>query len=79
MGKIKELPLSPEQLRILENGYQQGRAHFLRQRCLSVLLKAQGGMSSPQIAGKVAMCQQSINKWEDRFMAEGIEGLENRP
>jgi transposase len=78
MGKIKELPLSSEQLRVLENGYKHGRAHFLRRRCLAVLLKAQG-LSSPKIAGKVDMCQQSINKWVDRFMSEGVEGLENRP
>jgi transposase len=78
MGKIKELPLPAEQLRILENGYKHGRAHFLRQRCLAVLLKAQG-LSSPKIAEQVDLCQQSINKWVDRFMAEGIEGLENRP
>ncbi|MDR2809338.1 MAG: helix-turn-helix domain-containing protein [Tannerellaceae bacterium] len=43
-----------------------------------VLLKLQG-LSSPQIAGKVDLCQQSINKWVYRFMGEGIEGLENRP
>jgi transposase len=78
MGKIKELALSREQLRVLENGYKHGRAHFLRQRCLAVLLKAQG-LSSPKIAGQVDLCQQSINKWVDRFMAEGIEGLANRP
>ena len=78
MGKIKAIQLSPEQLRLLEKGYKHGRAHFLRQRCLAVLLKAQG-MSSPKIAGKVDLCQQSINQWVDRFMAEGIEGLENRP
>jgi hypothetical protein len=31
------------------------------------------------IALKVDLCQQSINKWVDRFLAERIEGLENRP
>ena len=77
MGKIKEIDLSSEQIRVLENGHKHGRAHFLRQRSLAVLLKAQG-LSSPEIAEKVDLCQQSINKWVDRFMAEGIEGLENR-
>ena len=78
MGKIKEIHLSPEQIRALENGYKHGRAHFLRCRCLAVLLKAQG-LSSPKIAEKVDFCQQSINKWVDRFLSEGISGLENRP
>lgn len=78
MGKIKAIGLSAEQIRVLENGYKYGRAHFLRQRCLAVLLKSQG-LSSPQIALQVDMCQQSINKWVDRFLADGIEGLENRP
>lgn len=77
MGKIKEIDLSAEQIRVLEHGYKDGRAYFLRQRCLAVLLKAQG-LSSPQIAEKVDLCQQSINKWVDRFMMEGISGLENR-
>lgn len=70
--------MSPEQIRVLENGYKHGRAHFLRQRCRAVLLKSQG-LSSPQIAEKVDLCQQSVNKWVDRFMSEGIAGLENRP
>jgi len=78
MGKIKQIHLSAEQTRVLENGHKHGRAHFLLQRCQAVLLKAQG-LSSPQIATKVDLCQQSINKWVDRVMAEGIEGLENRP
>jgi transposase len=78
MGKIKDIHLSSEQIRVLENGYKLGRAHFLRQRCLAVLLKAQG-LSSPKIAEKVDLCQQSINKWVDRFLSESIEGLENRP
>ena len=77
-GKIKQIHLSAEQTRVLENGNKHGRAHFLRQRCQAVLLKAQG-LSSRQIATKVNLCQQSINKWVDRFMAECIEGLENRP
>jgi transposase len=45
---------------------------------VALLLKAQG-LSSPKIAEKVDLCQQSVNRWVDRFMAEGIEGLENRP
>ncbi|MDR0364996.1 MAG: helix-turn-helix domain-containing protein, partial [Bacteroidales bacterium] len=69
MEKIKEIHLSPEQLRILEHGYKHGRAHFLHQRCLAVLLKAEG-LSSPKIAEKVDFCQQSINKWVDRFVSE---------
>jgi transposase len=78
MGKIKDIYLSPEQIFILEHGYKHGRAHFFRQRCLAVLLKGQG-LSSPKIAEKVDLCQQSINKWVDRFLSDGIEGLENRP
>jgi hypothetical protein len=36
---------------MLENGYKHGRAHFLRQRSLAVLLKSQG-LSSPQFTGQ---------------------------
>jgi hypothetical protein len=67
MEKVS-IDLSPEQIRVLENGYKLGRAHFLRQRYLAVLLKAQG-LSSPKIAGKADLCQQSINKWVDRFIS----------
>jgi hypothetical protein len=69
MGKIKAIDLSAEQMRVPENGYKHGRAHFLRQRCLAVLLKSQG-LSPPQIALKVDLWQQSINKWVDRFPAD---------
>jgi transposase len=78
MGKIKEIHLSMKWIRVLEHGYKHGRAHFLRQRCLVVLLKAQG-LSFPKIAENVDFCQQSINKWVDRFILEGIARLENRP
>jgi transposase len=78
MGKIKSLGLSAEQIRLLENGYKYGLAHFLRQCSLAVLLKSEG-LSSPQIALKVNLCQQSINKCVERFLSDGIEGLENRP
>lgn len=78
MGKILEIKLSPEQIRVLENGYKKGEKHFFRMRCLAVLLKAKG-LSSPKIAVQVEMCQQSVNKWVHRFMAEGIEGLRNKP
>jgi len=42
MGKIKSIYLSAEQIRVLKNGYKHSRAHFLHQRCLVVLSKAQG-------------------------------------
>ena len=61
----------------MKNGFKHGRAHFLRQRCLAVLLKAQG-LSSQKIAKKVDFCQQSINKWVDGFISESIAGLGNR-
>jgi hypothetical protein len=77
-GKIKEIDLPVEQIGVPENGYKHGRAHILRQRSLAVLLKAQG-LSSPKISEQVDLCQQSINKWEDRFMAEGLEVFGNRP
>jgi DNA-binding NarL/FixJ family response regulator len=78
MGKIKEIHLSSAQTSVPENGYQHARAHFLRQRCLAVLLKSQG-LSSPKIAEKVDLCRQSINKRVSGFLSAGIEGLENRP
>lgn len=38
---------------------KHGRAHFLRQRCLAFLLKAEG-LSSAKIAERVDFCQQSV-------------------
>ncbi|MDR2691055.1 MAG: IS630 family transposase [Dysgonamonadaceae bacterium] len=78
MGKIKEIHLSSAQTGVPENGYQPARAHFLRQRCLAVVLKSQG-LSSPKTAEKADLCQQSITKRVSGFLSAGIAGLENRP
>ena len=78
MGKIKEIILSPEQRLLLEKGYREGKSHAFRIRCRAILLKAKG-MPSIQIGEQLEMHQQSVNLWVNRFLTEGILGLETRP
>jgi transposase len=78
MGKIRIPILSSEQQQALENGYQHGKKANFRQRCQMILLKAQG-RTSEEIDGILGVCSVSVNTWLDRWEAEGIEGLKNRP
>lgn len=78
MGRIKRVELNDEQQRALEAGYQEGRSHAFRRRCQMILLKGQGRTSS-EIAGIVGGCHVVVNHWVDRYLQEGIVGLETRP
>jgi len=74
MGKIRTIELEPLQRKALEQGYREGKTHFVRQLCQMVLLKSEG-RPSKELAGIFGKCEQSINTWLDRWQSQGIEGL----
>ena len=78
MGKIRIPQLTEEQRNNLEEGYCHGKQHCFRKRCHMILLKAQGH-TSKQIAAIIGGCEVVVNTWLDRFEADGIAGLGNRP
>jgi transposase len=78
MGKIKKLKLTTAQRVQLENGFRNGTSHCLRMRCRAVLLKGDG-LSSAQAGEQTEKSLVSVNAWVQRFLSEGISGLQTRP
>lgn len=78
MGKTRTVELTVEEKQSLEEGYGSGKSHAFRKRCQLVLLKSQE-RTSKDVGQIVEMNQISINKWLDRYQAEGIAGLATKP
>lgn len=78
MGKTRTVELSVAEKQALEEGYRSGKSHAFRKRCQLVLLKSQG-RTSKDVGQIVEMNQISVNRWLDRYQAEGIEGLTTKP
>jgi len=78
MGAIKQLELSKEQRRELEQGYGTGKSHAYRQRCQMMLLKSEA-RSSEDIADILGCCEVDVNSWIKRYETEGIYGLTTKP
>lgn len=77
MGKITKIELSESERIKLNLGFKEGTSHCYRMRCKAVLLKSEGH-SSKAIGEIVEMTQISVNKWVNRYLLEGISGLETR-
>jgi len=75
--KVKQLSLSREQVAGLESGYKRGKSHCYRQRCRMVLLKS-SGYSSKVIAGTTGTNEVSVNNWVNRYLKEGLKGLQTK-
>ena len=77
MGRIKKLELSVAEKEALEKGYRNGEKHTFRERCQMILLKSQG-LSAARI-GRIFDChQKSVYGWVNRYLAEGVSGLETK-
>jgi len=77
MRSTARLVLTDPQRRELEKGYRLGEKHCFQMRCLAVLLKADG-MPALKVGERTDMEQHTVNKWFNRYKAEGIRGLETR-
>ncbi|MDQ3635033.1 MAG: helix-turn-helix domain-containing protein [Acidobacteriota bacterium] len=78
MGKIKVIELTKKQCEALENGYRHGTTHSFRQRCQMVLLKSEKRTSS-EVVAILGGCEMTVNNWLNRYVAEGIKGLQTKP
>jgi transposase len=78
MGKIKVIELTKEQREELENGYRNGKTHSFRQRCQMVLLKSEK-RTSLEVVAILGGCEMTVNNWLNRYLAEGIKGLQTKP
>jgi transposase len=80
MQKPLEVPIpTPAELEALENLYRTTRDVRLRTRTQIVLLAGEQRMTAPAIAKIVRETDQTVRNWLKRYLAEGIEGLKDRP
>lgn len=80
MQKPLEIPvLTATELEALENLYRTTKEVRLRTRVQMILLAGEQRMSAPPIAKIVRETDQTVRNWLKRWVAEGIEGLRDRP
>jgi len=68
-----------EELEALETLYRTTRDVRLRTRAQMVLLALEQRLTAPAIAKIVREDDQTVRNWLKRYLAEGIEGLKDRP
>jgi transposase len=80
MRKPLEIPVpTAEELAALDTLYRTTRDVRLRTRAQMVLLAGEQRMTAPAIAAIVREDDQTVRNWLKRYLAEGIEGLKDRP
>lgn len=80
MRKPLEIPIpTAEELEALEQLYRTTRDVRLRTRTQIVLLAGEQRLTAPAIAKIVREDDQTVRNWLKRYLAEGIEGLKDRP
>jgi transposase len=63
----------------LERRVRAGTSTQHEARRARIVLLAADGISSAQIAKRVEMHESNVATWRRRFLAEGRDGLEDRP
>ncbi len=80
MRRPLELPTATaDELAGLETLYRTTREVRLRTRAQLVLLAAEQRLAAPAIARIVREDEQTVRRWLKRYLAEGLEGLKDRP
>jgi len=79
MKRIQVPPLTQEQLTELEELYQKTNKPRYRTRAQMVLLSAEKGFKAEEIAQIVRESHNTVLRWLKRYLAEGIEGLQDAP
>jgi transposase len=80
MRKPLEIPIpTTAELEALETLYRTTRDVRLRTRAQIILLAGEQRMTAPAIARIVREDDQTVRNWLKRYLAEGIEGLKDRP
>jgi transposase len=80
MRQPLEIPVpTAAELETLETLYRTTREVRLRTRAQIVLLAGEQRLAAPAIARIVREDEQTVRRWLKRYLAEGIEGLKDRP
>lgn len=75
-----EIPLPTEKQReALEEAYQGTRDVRLHTRIQMVFLAVEQHLTAAAIAAIVRSNEETVRRWLKRWMAEGLEGLKDRP
>jgi transposase len=75
--KPKQILLSIEARKELEDHYKRSESHCFRQRCKMVLLKSDGH-SSKEVAAILCTNNISVHNWLKRYVDTGIGGLKTK-
>lgn len=78
MGRVNTPALTAEQRQELERSFRESPNHCFRQRCQSILLKADG-RNSNDVGSITGLCAVSVNSWVKRYQSEGLTGLVTKP
>jgi transposase len=78
MPPARYIQLTPTQEAALKHRYRRTDNADLRSRCQMILLSAQGH-SAAEIAGLTFFDQDTVLSWFDRYEADGLTGLQDRP
>src|SRR5918912_58329 len=80
MRKPLEIPeLTAAEAEALDALYRTTREVRLRTRAQIVMLAGEQRLTAPAIARIVREDEQTVRRWLKRWLAEGIEGLKDRP
>ena len=71
--------LTEEQRVALEQLYRKTKLPRVRTRAQMILLSAEQGLKAEEIAGIVRESAVTVLTWLKRYLAEGIEGLQDAP
>ena len=75
-----EIPVpTADEVKALDNLYRTTRDVRLHTRAQMVLLAGEQRLTAPAIAAIVREDDQTVRNWLKRYLAEGIEGLKDRP
>ena len=78
MGRnIKIIDLTDAERKELEQGFKYSKSSHFSRRCHFVLLKNQG-KTSQEIADIFGITIQPINRWCNRYLKDGISGLQTK-
>ena len=83
MGGMKKAirvpPLTEEQRAALDQLYRKTKLPRVRTRAQMVLLSAEQGLKAEEIAAVVRESAVTVLTWLKRYLAEGMEGLQDAP
>jgi transposase len=77
--RVEPLVLTDEQRSELERRVRAHRSSAREVRRARTILLCEKGVSLAKIGVEVGMDQHKVGEWRKRFLADGLDGLEEKP